>query len=553
MDILSKAGVVNFHLLVFASGLALGAYSPLISNQRGTNESRSNYPNLLIPACICAAGALGSVLAGLLLLPILGFRHTLIIAASLLAVNLPALLIGTAGNAARPRPSRLDRLTKYAGIAMLWCSLLALIISNTIYLTADKAAEQRARLRSAAADMAPDTELVDAVLADGVPVEYYQNPQDETIVLSTESLAPGVRGYNDTIDMAVKLSSEGEILDLQIMRHFETPTYMRDVMRWLPNLRGRNIFREDIMAEVDAVSGATASSEAILRSLQITGSRLSDVEGIAEQSPTLEFDWTYDRHFLFFVGMTFIALIMRYNPKSSLRKFQLLAVLGVGGLMFNTQYSLDNTLQMLGGQIPSIALQGGFILAVGVPLLVLLLGNIYCGHLCPFGALQELLYDIKPKRLRISPDKSLWRAARWIKYMVLFAAVIVYSISRSREIGEADPLVNAFSDIGNLFALSTLAILLLAVFFNRFWCRNLCPVGAFLSLLNKVRLLRFVKFRIYPGHCDLGVRSRRDYDCINCDRCRMPGAKRPRSNRSAAFLLILPATLFFIQWLRHFF
>ena len=53
---------------------------------------------------------------------------------------------------------------------------------------------------------------------------------------------------------------------------------------------------------------------------------------------------------------------------------------------------------------------------IGIPLLVVLVGNIYCGYLCPFGALQELIGDLLPARVRLDPDLPVWRAARLLKY-----------------------------------------------------------------------------------------------------------------------------------------
>ena len=60
----------------------------------------------------------------------------------------------------------------------------------------------------------------------------------------------------------------------------------------------------------------------------------------------------------------------------------------------------------------------------------------------------------------------------------------------------------------------------LSIVFRRFWCRSLCPAGAFLALLNGVRLFKRVVPHTEPARCDLGVRSAAELDCICCDRCR---------------------------------
>ena len=67
---------------------------------------------------------------------------------------------------------------------------------------------------------------------------------------------------------------------------------------------------------------------------------------------------------------------------------------------------------------------------------------------------------------------------------LVFASLIIPGLA-TRELGRWR-LVSAF-----IVGLLGYAIgLLLSLFYARFWCRNLCPAGAFLSLLNGVRLLR---------------------------------------------------------------
>jgi polyferredoxin len=59
-----------------------------------------------------------------------------------------------------------------------------------------------------------------------------------------------------------------------------------------------------------------------------------------------------------------------------------------------------------------------------------------------------------------------------------------------------------------------------SVFYTRFWCRYLCAVGAFLSLFNKVVILkRYVPVKKF-GTCEFGLTGKDQMDCIYCDRCR---------------------------------
>ena len=59
-----------------------------------------------------------------------------------------------------------------------------------------------------------------------------------------------------------------------------------------------------------------------------------------------------------------------------------------------------------------------------------------------------------------------------------------------------------------------------SIFYGRFWCRYLCPAGAFLSLLNHVAILkRYLPAKRF-GRCEFGLTTKDKIDCIHCDRCR---------------------------------
>jgi hypothetical protein len=165
-------------------------------------------------------------------------------------------------------------------------------------------------------------------------------------------------------------------------------------------------------------------------------------------------------------------------------------------------------------------------LVVVVPLLVITFGNIYCGYLCPFGAAQELLNYIIPRRFKPAgriPSESI-RKAGFVKYVVLFVLVTAFFISRNRTTLSADPLIAAFSRSSSLYTAATGLIiataLIASIFYTRFWCRYLCPVGAFLSLLNNAVLLkRFTPAKSF-GRCEFGLTPKDRSDCLYCDRCR---------------------------------
>lgn len=199
----------------------------------------------------------------------------------------------------------------------------------------------------------------------------------------------------------------------------------------------------------------------------------------------------------------------------------LLATLVLTGFVWNLQYGSQQVIAILSGNLPGDWLSGSFFLVLVVPVAVMFFGNVYCGAVCPFGALQELVGDLRPPALETEPAKGVWRYGRTVKYVLLALLVILFGLTRDDGVLLADPLLTVFSPLRDWWVVwFALGLVVLSFFYRRFWCRNLCPAGAFLALLGGVRILRRLLPRTSPGRCDLGVRTVGELDCLFCDRCR---------------------------------
>jgi len=145
-----------------------------------------------------------------------------------------------------------------------------------------------------------------------------------------------------------------------------------------------------------------------------------------------------------------------------------------------------------------------------------LIGRIPCGWLCPFGLLQDLIYKIP------TPKISIPKFMSYFKYAFLIIMVIALPIFIVDEFGfgqtwfckwvcpagtlEAGiPMIgldeNIRSQIGWLFSwkVGILVIFLIwMVFSKRPFCRVVCPLGAFLSLFNKIS---FFRITVFPEKC----------------------------------------------------
>ncbi len=162
-------------------------------------------------------------------------------------------------------------------------------------------------------------------------------------------------------------------------------------------------------------------------------------------------------------------------------------------------------------------------LAVFVTLLVWGRGT-FCGWLCPFGALQELLsrlmraVGVRHRRIRAEWDRRL----KWIKYGVL--AAIVASIWAAPSATELLVEVEPFKTAISLYFVRdwpyvawALACLALSIFVYRGYCRYICPLGAALAALNPLRRWGWIARRDACGQPCQTCRSRCDYQSIAKD------------------------------------
>lgn len=145
----------------------------------------------------------------------------------------------------------------------------------------------------------------------------------------------------------------------------------------------------------------------------------------------------------------------------------------------------------------------------------------FCGWLCPFGALQELTGKLG-QWLRLPQWKIRPRLdgrLKWLKY-VLLAAILASSLFSSQitdKLVELEPFKTAITlNFVRAWPFVTYAagLLLLSSVSYKFFCRYLCPFGAALALLGRVRLFSWIPRRKQCGTPCQTCRHRCEYHAI---------------------------------------
>jgi NosR/NirI family transcriptional regulator, nitrous oxide reductase regulator len=156
-------------------------------------------------------------------------------------------------------------------------------------------------------------------------------------------------------------------------------------------------------------------------------------------------------------------------------------------------------------------------------------GRLYCGRICAFGALTQLMDTVVPKKLRVEVPVKLEQRAAWIKYGLL-GAVMVYFLA-TKDVGVyryVEPFW-MFGLFGTTAMWIGLGVLLLAtVFVRNLYCRFLCPVGAMLGIISNLTVFRIKRWsecktcKICEKTCEWGaIRGPKIVasECVRCDDC----------------------------------
>lgn len=123
--------------------------------------------------------------------------------------------------------------------------------------------------------------------------------------------------------------------------------------------------------------------------------------------------------------------------------------------------------------------------------------GLFCGWLCPFGSLTELLYKaagwVGLKRFQFLLPDRIHHRLKWLKYAIFYGllAVSFFSMGLAEKLAEVEPFKTTFL-VGMFnrswpYTLFVAVLLGLSLFTERPFCKYLCPLGAALAVPTTFR------------------------------------------------------------------
>jgi NosR/NirI family nitrous oxide reductase transcriptional regulator len=354
---------------------------------------------------------------------------------------------------------------------------------------------------------------------------------DETLYAAeSATAAPDVLGYGGSFDLLVIVDEGGSLERVVLIRHNETPSYVLGVRDFLASFAGLPAAAPlEPGRDVDAITRATVTSEAFAAAARVTARKILR-EALSRDVPLggekEAWDWPWAVAVAAFFGG---AVWARRRATEAARVLFAAAAVGVLGFWAGRFISIGDVGRLVMWKFPPFGPRlSVYVLLGGGAATALIFGNVYCGWLCPFGALAEILYKLPVRKLKVAPEFA--RRLSGLRFIIL--CVVVAAVIATWDLGVAtyEPFDELFAyAAAGMSLLYLVAVLAASAFHYRFFCRYLCAAGA---LLGEVAAVGRPPPRIECRECGECARvcptaaivvNREVVDatlCLECGRCR---------------------------------
>jgi polyferredoxin len=231
-----------------------------------------------------------------------------------------------------------------------------------------------------------------------------------------------------------------------------------------------------------------------------------------------------------FTAFAALALTSFFRKSVKLKYITLLAAVAYLGIYKSQLLSIVNVFGVLGGNLPLFKYNlGWYVFALFGVVTTVLWGRLYCGRICAYGALTQLLDPVIPARFRFDVPLRIERQAAKIKYALLGGVILYFLVTRDISIYRYVEPFWMFTGQASTGLWIGLGVLLLAtVFVRNLYCRFLCPLGAALGLLSKLTVFGIKRWsecntcKLCEKTCQWGAIEGPKIimtECVRCDDC----------------------------------
>lgn len=308
-------------------------------------------------------------------------------------------------------------------------------------------------------------------------VETLSTASDGTVTVNTTEIGKDIIGYAGPTPVEIQIK-DGRIAKITPLPNRETPEFYGAVRNsdLLESLDGMTL-REASEARIDAVSGATYSSAAIIRNIKAGVSYVlaqgdAAFETSAENAP-LGIKW-YATLAIVLCG-AILPLVLKNKKYRYVQLALNVVILGFWGGTF-VSYSIMVS-ALTNGMARMVLIPTALLIIVAFVYPMFGRPDHYCTWLCPYGSLQDLAGKCLPWKIPVSASvakylgifrRVLWFALMWLLWTGLWFDWMGY-----------EPFAAFFFNDASWAVLAVAAVfIVLSLFIPRPYCRFVCPTGS---------------------------------------------------------------------------
>lgn len=301
-------------------------------------------------------------------------------------------------------------------------------------------------------------------------------------LISSAPYAKDVKGFAGTTPIYIYVDVKGKIKQIVAQDNAETPDFFNRAFEGIVAKCIGLDAEKASTAHIDAVSGATFSSKAIILNVQNAMAAYASSHSQSVQVPTIGWGRTIAVFAVLLLG-AFISAYFRGNKR--LRIFQLLLNVVVLGFWCGQFLSLSLLRGWIANGFSPIAyLPTLLVLAMAVLMPVFKYKHYYCSWVCPLGSLQEIAARMPVPKIHCSANvyKAMSRIRLWAFCLLMLSLwtgigglLLDYEPFTAFLVQAASPIVLVLASV----------IVVTSMFIPNVWCRCLCPMGMMLNISEK--------------------------------------------------------------------
>ena len=301
------------------------------------------------------------------------------------------------------------------------------------------------------------------------------------VIIATSPYAVDVKGFAGPTPLYIYVSTTGTIKQVVAADNADTPNFFKRALTSLaPQWRDKSI-EQAAALKVDAVSGATFSSNAIIANVQRTlAAQVQSDTSSTLRSPMIGWGRTLVVAAVLLLG---IIVSIKWHGRKWLRLVQLALNVVVLGFWCGQFLSLSLLRGWISNGLDPVAyLPTLLVLVVALVMPFFKHKHHYCSWVCPLGSLQTLAAELPLPKVHCSP--KVYRVMSRVRlYVFAILMLLLWTAFGAGSVLDYEPFTAFFvTTAAPMVMVLAVVIVVASCFVPNVWCKSLCPMGMTLTL-----------------------------------------------------------------------